>query len=302
MRSAMRARMQARAGLRLPDLPTEALEINGVERTFTAVPAGGTGATLLVVLHGAGGTGLGMAALTQLHTRGPAAGCAAIFPDGIGHVWNDNRAAPRLRSRENVDDVAFIQALVEHARRKGLSDGRRVFAVGMSNGGIMAEHLARHALVELAGVVLVAASAAVPSRRASPVPRQPARFLAFHGTADPLVPYGGGPIGPFGHLVQRRSDVSGRGSAAPIEDVAADWTFLPTHPRPRVDGVADPADDLRVERLSWPGGTASPPVLYRVVGGGHAWPGGAPFLPERIVGPVARQLDTTGVILDFISA
>jgi polyhydroxybutyrate depolymerase len=322
VRDALRKRMMARAGLVVPDLPLQSLEVHGVVRTFAAVPAPAPDAPLLLVLHGAGGTGLGMAALTGLAERGPAAGCAVAFPDGFLHVWNDRRDAPLLARREKVDDVAFLQALVERLRPAAPGAASRVFAVGMSNGGFLSEYVARHGLLDLAGVVLVASSATVASRRDRPVPTpvRPLRFLAFHGTADPLVPYGGGSIGPLGRLAERASGRSpgwaGRGLAAPIEDVAADWaralTPPPAAPPPRADvvgplphaeAVAGPPDDLRVRRLSWPGpdGTAPDAVLYRIEGGGHTWPGGAPYLPARIVGPVVRHLDATGVLLDFVT-
>jgi polyhydroxybutyrate depolymerase len=37
--------------------------------------------------------------------------------------------------------------------------------------------------------------------------------------------------------------------------------------------------------------------LYRIEGGGHTWPGGAQYLPARIIGPVASELDATGIML-----
>jgi polyhydroxybutyrate depolymerase len=322
MRDALRRRMMARAGLVAPDLPVQSLEVQGVARTFAAVPGPGPDAPLLLVLHGAGGTGLGMAALSGLAQRGPAAGCAVAFPDGFMHVWNDRRGAPLLARREGVDDVAFLQALVEHLRPAPVGADPRVFAVGMSNGGFLSEYVARQGLLDLAGVALVASSATVASRSARPVPTpvRPLRFLAFHGTADPLVPYGGGPIGPLGRLAERVSGRkpawTGRGMAAPIEDVAADWAqALPRsaaapppragvlRPVPHTERVGGPPGDLGVERLSWPSPDGAPAgaVLYRIEGGGHTWPGGAAYLPARIVGPVARHLDATGILLDFVT-
>jgi len=47
-----------------------------------------------------------------------------------------------------------------------------VFAAGISNGAFLAEHLARHASLPVAGIALVAGSATVVSRRAVPVPSQ----------------------------------------------------------------------------------------------------------------------------------
>ncbi|HXZ62588.1 MAG TPA: hypothetical protein VEG62_07590 [Acidimicrobiales bacterium] len=304
-RDFLRRRLMARYGLTEPDLPLHSVVVGEVTRTFVAAPGPDPTGPLLLVLHGAGGTGAGMAALSGLHERGPAKGCTVLFPDGVAHVWNDNRATPRLRRREGVDDVALLCALVEHARRSGVNEGRQVFAVGMSNGGLLAEHVARHGLVELAGIVLVAAGATMRSRASCPVPRQASGFLAFHGTADPLVPYRGGPIGLRARPPRRRPGPAGRGSVAPMEEVAADWCQDRARgATPTVERLEQPAGDLPVDRLRWPGAPGAArtpgPTLYRIMGGGHTWPGGKPYLPTRIIGPVAQHLDATGLILDFV--
>jgi len=39
--------------------------------------------------------------------------------------------------------------------------------------------------------------------------------------------------------------------------------------------------------------------LYRIDDGGHGWPGGPQFLPARLIGPIARRLDATGILLDM---
>ena len=86
----------ARAGLVLPDLPPQSVSVNGQPRAFSVVPGSGPDAPLVLALHGAGGTGLGMAALTGLAQRGPEAGCAVAFPDGFMHVWNDRHGRRRV--------------------------------------------------------------------------------------------------------------------------------------------------------------------------------------------------------------
>ncbi len=306
LRSHMRKRFMTRAGLTFPDLPTQSLMVGGLERTYSIVPGPSPSAPLLVVLHGAGGTGLGMAALTGLAVRGPAAGCAVVFPDGWARVWSAQEDAPRLARRAGVDDIAFLQALSEHLQRTQVGDPARTYAIGISNGGFLAEHLARHGLLSLAGIVLVASGATVTSRQARPIPIRSVRVLAFHGSDDPLVPYIGGAIGPLGRMVQRRSArrgmPSGRGLAAPIEEVLTDWAAMGGEPRrrPKIDLQPAAPEDLGVARLTWTIGGGDGPVLYRIEGGGHTWPGGAQYLPQRIVGRVARRLDATGLILDFV--
>jgi len=252
------------------------------------------------VLHGAGGQGPGTAALSGLDRRGPAAGFFTVFPDGVSRVWNDSRDAPRLRRRAGVDDVAFLQMLVARLASEGRARGDRVYLAGISNGGLMSEHLARHALLPVAGIGLVAGPGTQTSRTAQPRPVRPAAVVMFSGTADPLVPYAGGPIG-FGR--RARGANGGRGVAVGAEAVAADWAAANGVPGAAVvERLAQPAGDLPVTRLSWRSGDHAPVALYRVEGGGHTWPGGGQYLPARMIGPVARALDATGVMLDEFRA
>jgi poly(3-hydroxybutyrate) depolymerase len=66
--------------------------------------------------------------------------------------------------------------------------------VGLSNGATFAERLARSGAVAAAAVALVCGTAREASHRRLPVPRQRAAVLVVAGTADPLVPYAGGPL------------------------------------------------------------------------------------------------------------
>ena len=139
-----------------------------------------------------------------------------------------------------------------------------------------------------------------------PAPVRPVRFLAFHGTADPLVRYGGGPIGPLGRLSERRPGLAGRGVTAPIERVAADWAY-PAPGRPpatpdiarsrRRRGLRRGAAELDgAARL----GVCARRALPHHRRGPHL-ARGAQYLPSRIVGPTVQGLDATGVLLDFVT-
>jgi polyhydroxybutyrate depolymerase len=112
-------------------------------------------------------------------------------------------------------------------------------------------------------------------------------MITFHGTADPIVPYEGGP-----------SPVPGPPVVFP--DIRA-WTASWAE-RNRCD--ADPVADAlaaEVTRLEYSGcAEDAAVVLYTVQGGGHTWPGGKP-LPEWIVGPTNRELDATRLMWSFFS-
>jgi polyhydroxybutyrate depolymerase len=134
-------------------------------------------------------------------------------------------------------------------------------------------------------------------RVSMPIPVHRATVAIFSGTDDPLVPYYGGPIG-FGQLAQRRDGPAGRGIAVPAEVAAAEWAAANGVVGAPLIGRSTPPGDLPITLMTWRPELQGPPVvLYRIEGGGHTWPGGAQYLPSRIIGPVARTLDATGVLL-----
>lgn len=302
------------------------IEVAGTIRTFTLAPAGGSEAPLLVALHGTGSTGAHLAGVSGLAERGPQAGITTVFPDGLGKVWDGGRAVP---GREGIDDTAFLVELIARLGGEGVSGPQGPFVVGMSNGAFFAEHLARHRGLPVAGIALVAGTATAGSAATHPV--HPTAVLCFAGTADPVVPYRGGPIGgegPFGRvltrLAARRGEEGLSRVAVGAEELAAEWAALnrrelwpppveeapdaatPAEARGSVGATHDPATEqlssppgeLRVVRSSWVAPGCQPVILYRIEGGGHTWPGGPQYLPAELVGPVARHLDATGIILD----
>jgi polyhydroxybutyrate depolymerase len=40
-------------------------------------------------------------------------------------------------------------------------------------------------------------------------------------------------------------------------------------------------------------------IFYAIEGGGHIWPGGYQYLPERIIGKASRDIAANEVIWDF---
>jgi len=277
------------------------LDVGGLWRTYSLAPAAQPEAPLLVVLHGLGMKGADMNRFTGLAERGPAAGFATVFPDGWGQVWN---ADHRLSRRQGIDDVGFIAALVDRLVSEGVARAEALVLVGISNGAFFAEHLARCALLGVKGLVLVAGTTTEASREASPRPLHPTEVLCFEGTADTSVPYGGGPIGASGLLGRMAARRAGRrkGESRPqavaVEVVAKDWAEVNgCSLTPSVDVLPSQSGQPLVTKLTWWGSNCPSVVLYRIEGGGHTWPGGPQFLPARFVGPVARQLDATGILI-----
>lgn len=273
------------------------ITVAGRQRGFWLAPPAGPTAPLLIVLHGRGVNGRGMAAMSGLSVRGPAAGFTVALPDAADGVWDDGRDLPEMRGRGDVDDAAFLRQLATQLMKEGAAGSDPPWLVGMSNGAFMAERLARHCALEVAGLALVAGTAAAPSRRARERPLQAARLVGFWGTEDPVVPYEGGVVGPS-PLPGDRGSEPRRGEAVAAEQVAADWAAANCLSRPPHEELV-PATSLGVTRFRWEEAGKPGVVLHRIEGGGHTWPGGPQYLPVPVIGRVEPNLDATGIILEM---
>ncbi|WP_300609907.1 hypothetical protein [Trebonia sp.] len=282
------------------------IDVAGVPRSYWLARAPRTGqpthAPLLIVLHGSGMDGRSMAWLTGLGRRGPAAGITTVFPDGWKGVWHAARPPDR---EPDLDDALFLEELSIHLGAQGAARSWPVFLAGVSNGAWFAEHVARHALLPVTGLFLVAGTSLALSRRLAPVPRLRAGVVLIMGTGDRSVPYAGGRLarrGLSGMLLRRRAgrhgELRGEDVVAGAEQVATDWAAgNGITAAPAIEELPTPPGDLPVTRKTWAAPACRPVALYRIDGGGHGWPGGPQFLPARVIGPVTRHLDATGILL-----
>jgi polyhydroxybutyrate depolymerase len=252
------------------------------------------GDPLVVVLHGAGGSGALMLDRHGWRAKADAEGFLVAAPDGLPtrpdaelsflanpRLWNAgqlNRWAPR----KGPDDVRFIADLLDAVRDRFAYDERRVYVTGHSNGASMTFRLGAELSDRLAAIAPVAGLIAV--RDARPARVLPTLYII--GTHDPFQPLDGGEVKlPWG-----------RRTCAPVSKYLTDWA--------RVMGCrTDPivvADDSHWRSLEYPPLDGGPPLrAIFVEGHGHEWPGGSSGLSARLMGPSSDHFDATDVIWDF---
>ena len=225
-------------------------------RSAIVLPAGHARAPTVIVLHAAL---VSAEATVSWYGFGGAAkrrGFAAVFPRGLNLLWNDGRDAAWA---SGADDVLFLRRLARRLVAGGTTDPTRLYLVGVSNGGMMALRMLCEAPEPFAGVGIIIASMPTEVGARCHV-RRPMPVIMFNGTADTLIPYGGGEVG-FSSL---------QGSVWPVERTAV---FLARQngceplSKAVVAGGAAP-DAIRVVRLDW-GRCDGSVTLYRVEGGGH---------------------------------
>ncbi len=271
------------------------ITVGDVERTFWLhVPEKVTkkkAVPLLFCFHGGQGSGEAMTGGSGFGALSDKEGFIAVFPEGVGKSWNDGRGEPAIESqKKNIDDVAFVMAMIEALSKEYRIDPKRIYATGISNGGFLCHRLAAERSETFAAIAPVAAGMGIPIGSTFE-PKEPVSVVLMNGTDDPLVPYKGGRMG-----------VKDRGEIIGVDEIVKKWVAKNGCEKGGAETLpdADPKDGCRIERTVYPGGkNGTEVVLYKVEGGGHTWPGGSQYLPERIIGKVCKDIVSPKVIWEF---
>jgi len=267
----------------------QSLLFAGVERVYLVHLPSGIADTrafpLVIVLHGGGGNAASAAKMTGLSALGDKANFIVVYPDGTGRLddrlltWNAGNCCGYALDNQ-VDDAGFIRALIEKLARDYPIDARRVYATGISNGGMMAYRLACELSDQIAAIAPVAGALNVECK-----PTQPVSVIAFHGTNDQNVPFNGG---------------AGSKSIDPHPRTDQSVAYAMVFWAQRDSCGATPTRDERGSIVhdtyaSCANGTGV--ELYAVKGGGHAWPGGDRL--TVLLDAPAKEISASAVMWEF---
>jgi polyhydroxybutyrate depolymerase len=239
---------------------------------------------LVIVLHG----GLGNARTAQFDSemsqKSDKEGFLVAYPNGTGRgsrfflVWNAGRCCG-IAVRRRTDDIAFIKRMIEDLQNEYHIDKSRIFVTGISNGGMMAYRVG----AELGDIV--AAIAPVAGFNAAPAVdvKSPVSVIAFHGTADRVIPYCGGDGGIFGYKI----------TTPHISQSIQFWVD-----KDRCSSKPKRTESGSIVKETYQGGLNGTEVcLYTIKGGNHSWPGGKLAWPPWK--HPTRELSATDAMWDF---
>lgn len=277
-------------------LQSFALTDQGVKRSYSLhVPGalkGKTGVPAVFVFHGGQGDGAEIAATTQMAEAGDAAGFISIFPDSYGDEWNDGRS----ESASSISDVQYISALLTLLQTQHGVDPNRVFATGLSSGGMFTQRLACDLAGSFRAFGPVAANLPADYQSAC----KPARAIPmsfYNGTTDPMMPWAGGEI-------TKSAMMGAGGTVLSHADTMAFWSAVdacqtlagPTDwPDVQKDGTS-----VTTEGLS--GCSAGVTMdIYIINGGGHTWPGATNYSRVKlsVIGNVSQEVSATNQLVAF---
>lgn len=251
---------------------------------------------LVIVLHRAKSTGGQMRELTgydfdKIADRNK---FIVVYPDGYEGNWNDCRKSAKDSAHAlNIDDVGFINALIESFAKKHGIDRSRVLLTGLSNGGHMCFRLAIELSEKISAVAAIAAHVPVQENNICHMPDIPVSILLVSGTEDPINPFEGGEVSILG-LIKKGQVLSSIQSAEfwlkayGLKNVS-NHTIFPDK---------NPDDKSWIERQYWDNKSGIEINLYTVHGGGHTIPGTKQNL-SFFWGSTNQDISMTDEIINF---
>jgi polyhydroxybutyrate depolymerase len=221
---------------------------------------------LVILLHGYGANGFVQDAYFGLGQQINFDGFLYAFPDGMTdskgkRFWNATDVCCDF-DHTGVDDVAYIDAIIDDMAAQYRVDRRRVYLVGHSNGGFMSHRYACDRASRIAAMVVLAGDN-YKDTASHCHPQRPVALLQVHGDMDDQVPYLGGTDPDTGltlpSALETVSYWAGVAGCSPTADTSA----------PDRDLDMDlPGNETKVTRFTGcqPGGAAE---LWTIHGGGH---------------------------------
>lgn len=277
-----------------PGQTEERMFSGGVERTYIRnVPDAEGPMPLVVDFHGYSEGAAIHVAMSELPAYGDEQGFATLVPQGSGDPvrWDVALDSP---------DLAFAGDLLDEAERTLCIDLARVYVTGLSNGAFMTSSVACRYADRVAAVAPVAG---VQDPEGCD-PDRPVPVLAIHGTDDEFVAYDGGlgeraldlPAPDGSGRTLRETGASGRPEGPSVPEIVEAWAARNgCEGEPVTTSVTEDVDRLAHD---CPDGAAV--ELYRIDGGGHAWPGSAlSAAVEQVVGFTTMTISANEVMWAF---
>ncbi len=247
---------------------------------------------LVVVLHGAAGDARSTADMTGFSPLADAARFIVVYPEGtsigvdpVRQTWNAGFCCGAA-VRAHVDDLAFLNALIDRLSADYPVDPHRIYMTGLSNGAMLSYRFAAQYPGRIAAIAPVAGTIGGTAGTDQPPiaiarPDRPVPVLIIHGMMDGYVLYRGG--------VSPNVGTPGRFNVS-VDDAVRFWTAA--------DGCADrpvpspiAGGRVIVEEFAHCRGRAEV-RLVALTDGPHEW-------PLAIVQPNGVEEPTAMVIWSF---
>lgn len=214
-----------------------------------------------------------------------------IFPNAVNKQWADGRS----ETEGNTEDLNFIDKLIEEVRKLHKVDGNKIFAAGLSDGGLFAFKLACDRSEIIAAVAPVAANMASELVEKCK-PTRPVPIINFVGTDDKFIPMNGG-------VVRGKLGFKKKGTVLSTNQTIAFWIKRnKCKEKPDVDKVRDQAKKDKTYAIleKYENCESGADIFRWIIGeGGHTWPSGAQ--KNKLLGKVSNEVNASEEIWNFFA-
>jgi len=240
---------------------------------------------LVMILHGGNSNLMQTIQISKEQDRTDRNQFLAVFPQGTKprvqaaqqYTWNAGKCCGYAR-RKKVDDVAYLRAVVDDiAANYATVDARRIYAVGISNGGMMAYRLYCEASDLFAAIASISGTLAYEKCK----PAKPLPVMHIHGTADRNVPFEGG------EGTESKADVKHTSVPETMKRIAQ---LNGCGNTPKISKFT-PRTELRTYHCR-----RADLELVVIPGGEHTWPG------SDVMRKYGGDFAASDVVLDFFAA
>lgn len=240
----------------------DSIYVGGIYRNYRLyVPAAYNGSTarpLILNLHGYTSNAQQQQLYSNFMPIADTANFLMVFPNGTKDGSNQPFWNAGISSAL-VNDIAFLNALIDSLDLTYNINLNRVYSTGMSNGGYMSHTLACELSNRITAIASVTGSIFTTQYGTNCHPTRPVPVMQIHGTNDPTVPY------------------AGSSSSMPIDTIVKYWvTKNNCNTTPTFSNVPNTSttDGCTAEHYKYLNGTSGSSVeLYKIIGGTHTWPG-----------------------------
>jgi len=243
--------------------------------------------SLILALHGGFGDAYNMEKMSGLSQKADTATnkFIIVYPEGVRNsigkrTWNAGGCCGFAQDH-NIDDVGFISLLIDTLIERYQINKNKVYATGMSNGGMLCYRLAAELSHKVAAIAPVACSMVL---KETWNPDRPVPIIHFHSYLDESIPYYGG----VGNGVSKHHN-------PPIDSVLTVWSAL--------NGCVLLSDTLYHEPgeyllRDWDGCENKANIqCYVTYDGGHSWPGGRKG--RLFADPPSRKINASDLMWEF---
>lgn len=252
---------------------------------------------LVLNLHGGSGNMVNAQGFSMLNPVSDQNNFIVAWPQGYGIAppgfsWADGRNTSA--DQAGVDDIGFIDKLIDTLITRYNVDTNRIYICGFSNGGFMVQRLACQLPDRFAAMASLGSSMdTVLYQNCNPSKPIPMAF--FNGTADPAMPYGGGPmqnpqvipVVPVDSTVQFWVAHNNCQTASPVFNFPDTFT----------------TDNSTAELYNFTNCDCNADVkFYKLINGGHTWPGVYVASQASVLGNTNRDINASVELWNFFNA